>query len=229
MAKESLKKQFKEAQKEPKQLVVGGIIFLVAILLLVFSFIGEKTPLRVNNSTSETKVTKTAEKPAVVAEKTETEVVSQAPVASKENIKTPENTEETVAEKEIVEVEPQNVVVNFTATLEKNFTFQIFYTEEADEGYAENKSVKQAGTLGTRTYSIVLPVGHISGFRLDYGENPGQVSIRDIKLVGSQTADLNNFSEYDTNQMENININEDGSLSFTSEGYDPYMMYKTKL
>ena len=86
--------------------------------------------------------------------------------------------------------------------------------------------MRYAATSGLRNYSIVLPVGHITRFRLDYGENPGDVMIKDIRLNGSQTADLNDFSQYDTNQMENVTINEDGGLSFTSNQADPYMIYR---
>lgn len=224
MAKKSLKKQFKEAQQEPKQLVVGGIIFLVAILLLVFSFVGGKTPAKASaTATSETKPTAMVEKPIAVAQ--QGQVAAEVPAEPVvENV-----TEEIVAEKEISEGKPQNVVVTFEAVLEKDFPFQVFYIEKAGDGYTEEKSVIEAGTVGTRTYNIVLPVSHISGLRLDYGEQPENVTIRNIKLLGAQTADLSNFSEYETNQMANITINEDGSLSFSSEEYDPYMWYKAEL
>lgn len=253
MKKENFKEQLKEAQKEPKQLVVGSIILLVAILLIVFSFVGEKTPFKVTENV--------APKPLPVAEKTipaaeevvveevvveevtpeavietveEEVVVEENPSTEPETSVAEQGNEATeqenaVAESEVIEVEPEHVVVTFTATLDKDINFQVFYTDEEGADYAEETSVKQAATPGTENYSIVLPAKHIYRFRLDFGEYPGKVAIKDIHLAGSQTADLNDFSRYDTNQIKDIVISEDGSLSFTSEEFDPYIAYKETL
>lgn len=221
MKKESFKEQLKEVQKEPKQLVVGGIILLVAILLLVFSFVGEKTPFKVTENVA----------PKPVTENTVPQVAEE--VVIKEEVIVAENTnaepETPAAESNIIEVEPEHVVVSFTANLNKDIDFQVFYTDNEQADYAEETSVKQTATPGMNNYSIVLPAKRIYRFRLDFGEYPGNVMIKDIRLAGSQNVDFNDFSQFDTNQMENIVINEDGSLSFTSEEFDPYMAYKTML
>jgi hypothetical protein len=85
------------------------------------------------------------------------------------------------------------------------------------------------GKAGEEKYSIVLPTDKIYLIRFDFGENPEEVTIKNIYLTGSQKADLNDFTYCDFNELENIRKNEDGSLTFTSTTSDPYLAYRKQL
>ena len=52
------------------------------------------------------------------------------------------------------------------------------------------------------------------------------VTLKDIHLSGEQTADLNDFNNYEYNDIQSKTINEDGSVTISSEGRDPYMAYR---
>ena len=65
--------------------------------------------------------------------------------------------------------------------------------------------------------------------RLDFASNPGTVTVKDIYLMGAQRADLNQFGEYELNQIDKAVVNEDGSFTIISAQDDPYMAYRSPL
>lgn len=136
--------------------------------------------------------------------------------------------EESVS-KEVIKIEPQNVVLTFTATAEKDFTYQVFYTVVREVWFDASHVIDYEGKAGTQKYSIVLPEKSIYRIRLDFGSEPGTVTIKDIYVTGSQVADLNDFSKYELNQLDKSTVNKDGSLTFVSHQADPYIAYREAL
>jgi hypothetical protein len=188
---------YKEIKANPKQAITAGIILLIAILFLI---------LGLSNNTSKDKV--------VIPDVT----VSDFRVIDTSDTKVDPNA--------LVEVKPTNVVFNFTATMTKPITFDVFYTLKCDTWFDESHKIKLDAQEGTKEYSVVLPADKIYRIRLDFDKNPGEVTIANMYLSGAQEYDLNNFARYELNQLENVIINEDGSITFTSDGYDPYMAYR---
>ena len=47
--------------------------------------------------------------------------------------------------------------------------------------------------------------------------------------MGAQRADLNQFGEYELNQIDKAVVNEDGSFTIISAQDDPYMAYRSPL
>ncbi len=206
-----------EAQRNPKQAAVAGIILLVAILLLVLAFAGRKeSPKQAIEKTQAPAATVTAPIPATVE-------------TPKEEMAAPKEETKAEPEKEIIKVEPKNAVLTFDATAEKDFTYQVFYTVAREVWFDGEHNVEYPGKAGTHKYSIVLPAQEVFRIRLDFASNPGTVTIKDIRLTGSQQADLNNWSEYELNQMDKATPNEDGSFTIISEQDDPYMAYRPAL
>ena len=89
--------------------------------------------------------------------------------------------------------------------------------------------VAEEGKTGTHNYSIVLPEKAVYRIRLDFGSAPGTVTIKNIRLEGSQKADLNDIANCEINQIDKLTENEDGSITVTSAQEDPYIAYRTPL
>jgi len=124
---------------------------------------------------------------------------------------------------------PTNVVVNFTATTENPITYEIFYTTEREVWFDGSHTLSVEGKEGQYTYAIDLPLEKIYRFRLDFGSNPGKVTIKDIYLSGTQEYDLNNFDLYEFKNINNVEKDKDGNVTFTSDNEDPYMAYRPAL
>lgn len=125
---------------------------------------------------------------------------------------------------------PKNVIFNFTATTTKPIVFEIFYTLKREVWFDKDHSILIEGKKGTKEYSVVLPSDKIYRIRLDFGSNPGKVTVKNMYLSGTQEFDLNNYARYELNQLENVIIaKENSSISFVSSGRDPYMAYRPRL
>ncbi len=124
---------------------------------------------------------------------------------------------------------PTNVVVNFTATSENPITYEIFYTTEREVWFDGSHVLSIEGKEGEYTYAIDLPLEKIYRFRLDFGSNPGKVTIKDIYLSGTQEYDLNSFDLYEFKNINNAKIDDNGNITFSSDNEDPYMAYRPAL
>ncbi len=191
-------------KKEPKKaiVIVGSIFF---IILFIFSL-----------KLSEDK----KEEPSLIKE--EVSVPIEEPIIEEPIIEE----EEVIEKKEHKDID--KVVLNFTAITSKPILFDIYYTNERNVWFDGNHYVTHQGKSGRNDYSIILPEDTIYRIRLDFGENPGKVIIRDIYLSGTQNFDLNDFSVYEFNQLEGVKYNNRGII-FTSSGNDPYMAYRRSL
>lgn len=233
----------KEVKITKKQMIVAGIIVLVAVILLASVFGGKKEEVKAPIVKVEEKLPVQEEnkvqeptEPQIEEEKAEQEEVQAieevAPIQAPE-MAAPEdeNTEKSIPEatKEVIEVEPQNSVLSFETTTDKALNYQIFYTVEREVWYDASHVVEHQGEAGSHKYSIVIPSGKVFRIRIDFDSNPGKVTIKNIYLDGTQKADLNNFGEYAYNQIDVKEENKDGSLTITSQQDDPYMEYLTPL
>ena len=136
---------------------------------------------------------------------------------------------ETVVKPIVEEVKkPTNVIVNFTASTENPITYEIFYTVEREVWFDGTHTLSVEGKEGEHTYAIDLPLEKIYRFRLDFGENPGKVTIKNIYLSGTQEYDLNNYNLYEYKNINNVEIKEEG-ITFASDNQDPYMAYRPAL
>ena len=124
---------------------------------------------------------------------------------------------------------PKNVIVGFSTTAEQDVTYDIYYTPVRETWFTEDYVIHVNGKKGTHFYHINLPVDKIYAFRLDFGSRPGAVTVHDVRLMGTQNADLSDFSQYQYNELQNATIDEKGDLSFVATERDPYMAYKYQL
>lgn len=213
-----------EVKKDPKQLIVGAIILVVALLLLFFAFKESDKPQE--KVVPQPVVEQKAEVKEPVVEPT---VPAVQPKEEEPEDLITESQEELKPVKEVIKIEPKNAVLTFTAKAAQDFDYQVFYTVEREVWFDPTHVVTHKAKAGTHKYSIVLPVKEIFRLRLDYGEAPGKVTIKDIYLTGSQTADLNDFTLYDFNQIDSYKVNKDNSLTINASGNDPFMIYQKAL
>lgn len=215
-----------------KQWVVAGVILVTAILMLMLGFSGKET--KAPEKTTPPQVEQPVAKPEPVAaepvapkvEEAEPKI-EEAPAVAEPAPKAEEKPAE--PEKEVIKVEPKNAVLMFTATAEKDFNYEVYYTVEREVWYDAEHVVAEEGKTGTHNYSIVLPEKAVYRIRLDFGSAPGTVTIKNIRLEGSQKADLNDIANCEINQIDKLTENEDGSITVTSAQEDPYIAYRTPL
>lgn len=221
-----------EEKNNMKQWVVAAIILVVAVLLFMLAFSGKKETAPTVTA-PETK----AEATAPAAEQRKQPEEKQMPAKESQAV-SEEASDAVVAaagsetpkpQKKAIKVEPQNVVLTFTATSEKDFNYEVFYTVEREVWFDAGHMVEYPGKSGTHRYSIVIPSDEVYRIRLDFASNPGTVTVKDIYLMGAQRADLNQFGEYELNQIDKAVVNEDGSFTIISAQDDPYMAYRSPL
>ncbi len=195
-----------EKKTNKKQYIVAAIIALVAVIMLI----------------------------SVASEKKE-KVIEKAPIVEKQQIQDTgklSKTEDKVQskeEKKIIKIEPENAVLTFEATADKAFDYQIFYTVEREIWFDASHVVDVAGKEGMHKYNVVIPSDKVYRVRIDFGSEPGMVTIRNIYMNGVQQADLNDFDKYSYNKIDKKNKNNDGSLTIISSQEDPFIEYKEAL
>jgi len=129
-----------------------------------------------------------------------------------------------------IEEKPQNVNLIFETTTEKDFEYQIYYTQSMDENFTEESSVKVKNIAGTNTYKASLPVKSIARIRINFRVDTDNILVKSIKLTGTQEADLSDVSKYVMGQCNNIDIKDDGSFSMTiMPGGNSYILYMSEI
>lgn len=183
------------------------------------------------NTTQPTEAATQASETTAPAENAATETSVEENAATEETSAEEATVEENVAEEPVVEVEetveidPEHVAVSFTLIAEKDLEYKVLYTTDKGDEFNEEKSVTQAGKAGKHTYTVILPESQIARLRINMGEVPGTITITDIHLDGSQKADLSDFTGFELNQIKEVKLNDDGSLSFLSDDPAPFIIY----
>ncbi|MBP5698165.1 MAG: hypothetical protein J6W96_01385 [Alphaproteobacteria bacterium] len=211
---ENIKSKLEKFNIDLKQLVLGIIILLTAILLLSLSFCNKQEKIQESNKILSKEINTT---------------FNQKAVASEKNILKEDSVEAAIEKVKKIEDSMDKVVISFITTTEKNFNYKVYYTEDNESEFDEEHSVTYPGQAGMNKYSIILPVKKIARFRLNFSDKAGKVTIRDIYMAGSQKADLSDFTKYEFYQVENVSLNADNSLSFVSNTTDPALLYTSSL
>lgn len=120
------------------------------------------------------------------------------------------------------------VLVSFRSDSSKDINYQVFYASKKHEKFTEVNSVKVKVNAGVQQkVKIALPVRKIVKFRLDIGNNPGKVTISNLKIKGRTKINLVNddflFKNIDTHKVA------ENKIVITSDKKDPYIIYKEKL
>ena len=203
---EQLKAKIKSQDFDYKQMFLGFVILIIAIIFLAVAF---------HTDTDE---------------KTETNAISKV-ITSKLNKETRSNrvsniiAQNTPKSKSVAE----NVILNFETSTDRAMEYKVYYTTESKDSFDEDKVISYKGQTGTNKYSIPLPVKQIARFRIQLEPQAGNVTFKNINLTGTQQADLNRVEQYEFYQIENIKVNEDKSISFLSRSGAPSLVYYPSL
>ena len=122
-----------------------------------------------------------------------------------------------------------NIRVTFHSDSEKELNYQVFYAEDNSGRFNASQSVRQIVEAGSNCVKIVLPSEHVTRVRLDFGQIPNKVTIKNFKISGDNTVEFTNFDNYKYNQINSHTTNEDGSLTIVSNRGDPFMITTEKL
>ena len=122
-----------------------------------------------------------------------------------------------------------DIHLTFEAQNERNIEYVVYYGEENKDVFSGHRAVKQKIPSGSHRVEVTLPVKHVARLRLDFGKKPGTVFIRDLRLEGNKTLNLDNFAKYKYNKhVDEHEITEAGGLRIISKQNDPYMVITEK-
>ncbi len=188
-------------KKNPKQIIVGAIILVIAIILFLASLSNNKKQ----------------------------EITQVMVPAQKFKLEKASLTEIKEVYEDTAEVgEQKYVYFNFTAQADKDFNYQVFYTVKDEVWYDPKHVVSVTGQAGEQTYKVAIPADKIYRVRLDFDVENEEVTVSNIYLNGEQEADLNNFKDYLFNDIAKKTINKDGSLTVITQKPDPHIGYYIK-
>jgi len=122
-----------------------------------------------------------------------------------------------------------NIRVTFHADSEKELNYQVFYTEDNSGHFNEPQSIKQIVSAGSNCVKIVVPAEKIGRFRLDFGQFPGEVNIKDLKISGDEIVEFKDFENYRYANIKKHVSNEDDSLTIVSDHRDPFIVTTEEL
>lgn len=211
MTKQDADKTEKKATKiDKKQLIVGGIILLVAILILLFSFKDMKS-----GSTKAADSSSNATAP--IANMIANTIAQDAAQVVAEN--TPQ----------VDASQFKTVIVMIDTTTEKDVEYTIQYTTDEKEDFNDDQSVKFIAKQGRNQYNIALPVRSIARFQMKFNADMGRLILDGISLAGSQVADMNDFTQYEMFSLNRIYLTEEGELSFEPNSANAFIRYRPKL
>jgi len=211
MTKQDADKTEKKAAKiDKKQLIVGGIILLVAILILLFSFKDMKSGSTKAADSSSNATAPIANMIAnTIAQDAAQVVAENTPQAASSQFKT--------------------VIVMIDTTTEKDVEYTIQYTTDEKEDFNDDQSVKFIAKQGRNQYNIALPVRSIARFQMKFNADMGRLILDGISLAGSQVADMNDFTQYEMFSLNRIYLTEEGELSFEPNSANAFIRYRPKL
>ena len=127
--------------------------------------------------------------------------------------------------KEEANVPAKPIILSADIETEKPFKLQIYWTEDDFDNFHGQQSVFRDVEIGPSHIEQEIQADMIHKIRLDFGSNPGKVSIKNIQLngVSSVSLDVNRFG-YFSSDIQNHEVVDD-ALIIESDQSDPYAIY----
>lgn len=125
----------------------------------------------------------------------------------------------------------KNISVELNVKHQKSINFQIFYTEEIGEYFNENKSIRQfSNSLNNELQTINFDLNNVKnlvGLRIDLGEQPENIWIKNIKILGQKKIEIapEKLIDYSMNEIQEKNL-ENENVKLYSDKYDPFIILK---
>lgn len=124
---------------------------------------------------------------------------------------------------------PKPIIFSFVAEGEKTVDFEVFYEKNKNHPFSQKFAITQKINLAkVKNVSFSIPIKRIEKLRLDFGSNPGTVTVSNLKLVGRKTFKVNVSNKSKTNQLDKFSVSEDG-LTITSSRHDPFVVLSDNL
>ncbi len=124
----------------------------------------------------------------------------------------------------------RKIDVCFDVEIEKPITFQVFYCLKPKNSFVEVYSVKQTVTPQTnqamQKVVIPIPIKRMRRFRLDFGSQPGDVTISGLRLKGLKELNLSDFEKFMFHHIDKKNFSHN-TLTISSTHKNPHMIYQS--
>lgn len=129
--------------------------------------------------------------------------------------------------------EKNDIELKIDLKLEKDIIFQTFFTQSKDINFNEKDSLRQKikGNSHFQKISVDLKnVNKLEKLRLDFGEYPGEVYIKSIKIQGEKKINikLSDMLRFRKNQIEELSL-DNNILKIKSNLVDPYIILEDNL
>ncbi len=124
----------------------------------------------------------------------------------------------------------RSIEIRFDAKVERKTSFQVYYSTERGGAFSESNSVSKdvSKTPDFQRVSMTIPAKKIRRFRLDFGNRPGKVSIKNLVLDGATRFELTDFSNCSFKRVD-FKESSRNLLSIVSTQRDPYLAYDSEL
>ena len=120
-----------------------------------------------------------------------------------------------------------NTVLSFKITTTNAFEAQVFFQDTQNSKFSESQSVKQHIRVGTHNVSIKIPAKHIYKIRLDFGNNPGAITVDNI-VIRAKASLILEPAQFQPRNIESYSVTNN-QIIINSNSHDPYIIYKPTL
>lgn len=122
------------------------------------------------------------------------------------------------------------VTVKVNAKSEKPCILQVYYTENESAPFCETSSISTPVRPGRSSVTLNVPSSTICNFRIDFGVNPGRLTLSPLHLLGRAGETVFDWKDFSPSpDVEDCCINADGSLTVFSEKIDPFFVCSKKV
>lgn len=119
------------------------------------------------------------------------------------------------------------LTVSFDIQTEKNINLEVKYASKVGQPFKVDVGTFRGIRPHERHVVIELPITRMYKFRIDPGDMPGKVVLRNVKVVsGRKEIRFDDFSKFEFRNIENISY-ADGRLEFTSSLRDPHFWFNS--
>ena len=100
---------------------------------------------------------------------------------------------------------------------------QIFYTDDSTQTYSFERYAVSEPVCGIQKVEFKLYIKELQHLRIDFGKNPGNTFIRNLKISGDREVVVN-YDDITTNELSAYGYN-DGIMGISSDGDDPFIAF----
>ncbi len=123
----------------------------------------------------------------------------------------------------------REIKVCFNAKVDRPVEFQIYYLGSNDKVFDIKNSLRvlltPKGDTGFQCVVLKIPKRSLHKFRLDFGNCPGEVQVKDFYLTGTTKLPISDFTQFEFTNIDSKSLSQN-KLTLQSLHDNPYIVYK---